>query len=84
MLLTGAPRTLAQEPPVAPRADEIVVYGRAIPQIGVAESGSEGVVGYADFEDKPIARVTPSRAISPLPGRRLSPPAHGSMRRSRK
>lgn len=37
--------------------DEIVVYGRSIDQIGVANSGSEGVVGYADFENRPISRV---------------------------
>lgn len=47
---------LADEP--AKGADsEIVVYGRAIDQIGIATSGSEGVVGYADFEDRPIGRV---------------------------
>ncbi|WP_338114863.1 TonB-dependent receptor [Novosphingobium olei] len=37
--------------------DEIVVYGRALEQVGVATSGSEGVVGYADFEKRPISRV---------------------------
>lgn len=37
--------------------NEIVVYGRAIDQVGVSTSGSEGVVGYADFEDRPISRV---------------------------
>lgn len=37
--------------------DEIVVHGRALEQVGVATSGSEGVVGYADFEDRPISRV---------------------------
>lgn len=37
--------------------NDIVVYGRAIDQIGIATSGSEGVVGYADFENRPISRV---------------------------
>lgn len=50
---TGA---LADEAPKAGDS-EIVVYGRAIDQVGVASSGSEGVVGYADFEDRPIGRV---------------------------
>ena len=37
--------------------DQIIVYGRGIEQVGVASSGSEGVVGYADFENRPIGRV---------------------------
>lgn len=37
--------------------DDIVVYGRALRQVGRATSGSQGVVGYADFEDRPISRV---------------------------
>ena len=37
--------------------DQIVVYGRALDQVGTATSGSEGVVGYADFENRPIGRV---------------------------
>lgn len=36
---------------------EIIVYGRQIEQIGKAGTASEGMVGYADFEDKPISRV---------------------------
>lgn len=43
-------------PPVAD-PDEIIVYGRGLEQVGVATSGSEGVVGYADFEKRPISRV---------------------------
>ncbi len=41
----------------APRNDEIIVHGRALEQVGIASSGSEGVVGYADFENRPISRV---------------------------
>jgi outer membrane receptor protein involved in Fe transport len=37
--------------------DEILVYGRQIEQVGTATSGSQGVVGYADFEARPISRV---------------------------
>lgn len=38
-------------------SDPIVVYGRAVDRIGIATSGSEGVVGYADFENRPLGRV---------------------------
>ncbi|MET0372502.1 MAG: TonB-dependent receptor [Sphingobium sp.] len=37
--------------------DDIVVHGRQIEQIGIATSASQGVVGYADFESRPISRV---------------------------
>ncbi len=48
----------AQAAPTADDAsDDIIVYGRAIEQIGVASSASQGVVGYADFENRPILRV---------------------------
>ncbi|WP_267389774.1 TonB-dependent receptor [Sphingomonas sp. GC_Shp_3] len=36
---------------------DIVVYGRALPQIGTAKSGSEGTVGYEDFANRPVSRV---------------------------
>lgn len=35
----------------------IIVYGRALKEIGIARSGSQGTVGYADFDAIPIARV---------------------------
>ncbi|WP_260928254.1 TonB-dependent receptor [Novosphingobium sp. 9] len=44
----------------------IVVYGRALPQIGVATSGSQGVVGYEDFENRPLARV--GELVENVPG----------------
>ncbi len=37
--------------------DDIIVYGRALEQVGVAATATEGTVGYADFENRPIARV---------------------------
>lgn len=41
-----------------PAADpDIIVYGRAIAQIGIAASASEGTVGYRDFENRPLLRV---------------------------
>jgi len=54
LILTATPAA-AQE--AAPDPEQIVVYGRAITRVGIATSGSEGVVGYADFEDRPIGRV---------------------------
>ena len=37
--------------------DELVVWGRAIRQAGIAHAASEGTVGYRDFENRPWARV---------------------------
>lgn len=45
---------------------DIVVYGRQLPQIGTALSGSQGTVGYADFEDKPVSRV--GELVENVPG----------------
>lgn len=60
-LLTTALPVAAWAQDVSSDADAddspIVVYGRALEQIGIASSGSEGVVGYADFEDRPVSRV---------------------------
>ena len=46
--------------------DEIVVFGREINLIGTAKSGSEGVVGYADFDDRPLSRV--GELVEVIPG----------------
>lgn len=46
--------------------DRIVVYGRALEVIGVAQSGSQGTVGYADFEDVPISRT--GELVENVPG----------------
>ncbi len=48
---------LAEDLDASSDASEIIVYGRSIDQVGIATSGSEGVVGYADFENRPISRV---------------------------
>ena len=50
----------------AEQEDGIIVYGRALPQIGVALSGSQGTVGYRDFEDKPLGRV--GELVENVPG----------------
>jgi outer membrane cobalamin receptor len=59
-----ARRVAAEEAP--PPGDDIVVYGRALPQIGTAISGSQGVVGYQDFENKPLSRV--GELVENVPG----------------
>lgn len=40
-----------------PQDDAIVVYGRALEQIGEATAGSQGTVGFKDFEARPLGRV---------------------------
>ena len=49
--LAGTP-ALAADPPPEPPGSEIVVYGRGLQQVGRATSGSEGTIGYADFEQR--------------------------------
>lgn len=58
----------ADAPSATPATDveAIVVYGRALPQIGTALSGSQGVVGYRDFEDRPLSRV--GELVENIPG----------------
>jgi len=48
------------------RATDIIVYGRALAQIGTATSGSQGTVGYRDFENKPISRA--GELVENVPG----------------
>lgn len=57
LLLLFAKPAWANDPSATASDDQIVVFGRAIDQVGIATSGSEGVVGYADFENRPISRV---------------------------
>ncbi|WP_298398810.1 TonB-dependent receptor [Sphingobium sp.] len=60
---TGA---LAQTQEDADGDADIIVYGRNLPQIGTALSASQGVVGYRDFEDRPLARV--GEMVENVPG----------------
>ena len=46
--------------------DETIVSGRALEQIGTAKSGSEGSVGYSDFENRPFSRV--GELVEVIPG----------------
>ena len=80
-LLAAAPafaqQVVAQEAPAGPaedqqpaspdaKADTVVIFGRSIEQIGEAQSASEGVVGYADFETRPLSR--PGELVEVIPG----------------
>ncbi len=47
-------------------ANTIVVYGRAINLIGIAQSGSQGTVGYEDFQNRPLSRV--GELVENVPG----------------
>ncbi|MEL6323190.1 MAG: TonB-dependent receptor [Pseudomonadota bacterium] len=46
--------------------EEIIVSGRAIELVGDAKSGSEGVVGYEDFQNRPFSRV--GELVEVIPG----------------
>lgn len=48
------------------QADTVVVFGRAAELIGSASAASEGVVGYADFETRPLLR--PGELVEVIPG----------------
>ncbi|MET0252024.1 MAG: TonB-dependent receptor [Novosphingobium sp.] len=61
-----ADEAAAPPPPSDPPPAAIVVYGRALPQIGTAVSGSQGVVGYRDFENRPLSRV--GELVENVPG----------------
>ena len=46
--------------------EEVVVWGRSIQLLGTADSASQGVVGYADFSTRPMARV--AELVEVVPG----------------
>ena len=46
--------------------EEVVVWGRSLQLIGTADSASQGVIGYADFSTRPIARV--GELVEVVPG----------------
>lgn len=60
-------QTAAGGPGLASETDDVVtVYGRALELIGESVAASEGVVGYADFEDRPLSRV--GELVEVIPG----------------
>ncbi|MCA8900654.1 MAG: TonB-dependent receptor [Hyphomonas sp.] len=48
------------------RLEAVIVHGRGLELIGEAGAASEGVVGYADFEDRPLSRV--GELVEVIPG----------------
>ena len=49
-----------------PKTDTIYIFGRATELVGAAQSASEGVVGEADFETRPLLR--PGELAEVIPG----------------
>lgn len=66
ILIAGAVFSTAHAHPEAEVVDEIIVNGRAIHLLGDALTGSEGVVGYADFDKRPLSRV--GELVEVIPG----------------
>lgn len=60
--LIAAEAAYADDPP----NETIVTWGRALQLIGTAESASQGVVGYADFETRPLSRI--GELVEVVPG----------------
>lgn len=56
----------AENAEAGPSVEQIVVFGRALKLIGEAEAGSQGVVGYSDFESRPLSRV--GELVEVIPG----------------
>ncbi len=56
----------AADDPQDQSRDTVVIFGRAEEQIGVAQSASEGVVGYADLSTRPISRA--AELVEVIPG----------------
>jgi outer membrane receptor protein involved in Fe transport len=72
LFTVASPAALAQSTEDGSVADAtetletIIVHGRALELIGEAGAASEGVVGYADFEDRPLSRV--GELVEVIPG----------------
>ena len=62
----AGPSGRAVQSPQQELIEEIIVWGRATEQKGIAMSASEGLVGYADFETRPLQRV--GELVEVLPG----------------
>jgi hypothetical protein len=67
VMAIGTAPTAAQTPTGAPAEDdEVVVYGRALEQIGIAISGSQGTIGYQDIAARPLLRA--GELVETVPG----------------
>ena len=56
----------AQAEPVRHSYEEVIVFGRAEQQVGVANTASEGLVGYDDIQLPPLLRV--GELVEAVPG----------------
>lgn len=65
VVVITAPAALAQQQETSER-DTVVIFGRALDLIGEATSASEGIVGYADFQDRPLSRA--GELVEVIPG----------------
>ncbi|MEQ1780151.1 MAG: hypothetical protein ABMA14_02245 [Hyphomonadaceae bacterium] len=65
LLLAASQTSWAQEKEPVER-DTVVIYGRALDLIGEAKSASEGIVGYADFQDRPLTHA--GELVEVIPG----------------
>ncbi|MDD9891414.1 MAG: TonB-dependent receptor [Gammaproteobacteria bacterium] len=59
--LISVQAVLAQED----QFEEVVVWGRSLDLLGVADSASQGIVGYADFSTRPMSRVGELVEVTP-------------------
>lgn len=67
LLLTAfANNASAHDTETSSTIEEVIVYGRAIEQIGQATSASEGIVGYSDITMPPLLRV--GELVEAVPG----------------
>ena len=68
LLLTSVSTSaLAQSIPQPPaNTEELIVFGRALELIDEAKSASQGIVGYADFETRPLSRA--GELVEVIPG----------------
>lgn len=64
--LAALPNAAFAQQAVAPEDETIIVWGRAIDLVGEAQSASEGIVGYGDFEHRPLSRV--GELVEVIPG----------------
>jgi len=62
-MLAAAPAAAAEK---AAEVEALTVYGRGLDLVGVARSGSEGVVGYQDLQNRPLMRV--GELVENVPG----------------
>ena len=64
--LAHAQQSPAQFQPPTREIDTVVIWGRGLDMIGEAKAASEGTVGYADFETRPVSRA--GELVEVIPG----------------